>query len=166
MRIASMPMYDILEVRKALDDYWAGLRRHLLREGISDLPETLEHGQHLRDLWGDPKLIFSQCCGYDIVKGYAGKLRPVATPHYGASGCKGYKYASVIVVSEKVEADDVLEMRGAVCVINGPESHSGMSSIRALPGGTPRGRTAALERRWPTTLLRVRRRWRSPGRRM
>jgi ABC-type phosphate/phosphonate transport system substrate-binding protein len=132
MRIASMPMYDILEVRKALDDYWAGLRRHLLREGISDLPETLEHGRHLRDLWGDPKLIFSQCCGYDIVKGYAGKLRPVATPHYGAPGCKGYKYASVIVVSEKVEADDVLEMRGAVCVINGPESHSGMSSIRAL----------------------------------
>ncbi|MDD9983028.1 MAG: hypothetical protein OXU81_17015 [Gammaproteobacteria bacterium] len=31
-------------------------------------------------------LFFSQCCGYDLVNRYAGKLQPLATPHYGAEG--------------------------------------------------------------------------------
>ena len=39
-------------------------------------------------------LFFSQCCGYDLVNRYAGKLQPLATPHYGAEGCEGSKYAN------------------------------------------------------------------------
>ena len=132
MSVASMPMYDMPEVRKALDSLWAGLARHLTREGLPDVPAKLTHGRALRTFWNDPGLIISQCCGYDVVYRYAGKLKPVATPHYGARGCRGPKYASVVVVAEDCAATDVLRMRGAVCVINGPESHSGMNSLRAL----------------------------------
>ena len=74
----------------------------------------------------------SQCCGYDIVNRYAGRLQPIATPHFGAAECLGCDYASVVVVAEQSEATDVLDMRGATCVINGPESHSGMNALRGL----------------------------------
>ena len=58
--------------------------------------------------------------------------RPIVTPHYGAPDCEGCHYSSVVVVTEDSEASDVLKMRGAVCVINGTESHSGMNALRAL----------------------------------
>ena len=132
MSVASMPMYDIPEVRAALDSLWHGLAANLRREGLRDVPKGLVHGRRLNQLWNDPDLWFSQCCGYDLVNGYADRLIPIATPRYGAPECDGYDYASVIVVGEDNEADDVLDMRGAVCVINGPNSHSGMNALRAL----------------------------------
>ncbi len=132
MSVASMPMYDMPELRKALHSLWRGFAANARREGLGDVPGELTHGRHLDRLWRDPDLWFSQCCGYDLVNGYAGRLVPIATPRYGAPECEGCDYASVIVVDEDNKADDVLEMRGAVCVINGPDSHSGMNALRAL----------------------------------
>ncbi len=132
MPVASMPMYDMPEVQGSLDSLWAGMVRHLKREGLSETPDHIQHGRNLADLWNDPDLWFSQCCGYDIVRRYAGKLWPVATPHYGAPECKGCDYASNVVVAEDREANDVLEMFGAVCVVNGFESHSGSNALKAL----------------------------------
>lgn len=132
MSIASMPMYDMPEVRAALDSLWRGFAANFRREGLNGVPQELVHGRPLNQLWDDPALWFSQCCGYDLVNGHAGRLVPIATPRYGAPECEGCDYASVIVVREDHEAEDVLDMRGAVCVINGPESHSGMNAMRAL----------------------------------
>ena len=132
MRHASMPMYDMPEVRAALDALWDGLARNLRREGVADVPDTLLHDRPLAALWADPDLLFSQCCGYDIVNRCAGTLRPIATPHYDAPECDGGDYASVIVVAEDVAATDISDMRGAVCAVNGFESHSGMNALRAL----------------------------------
>ena len=132
MNAASMPMYDMPEVRRALDDLWCGLSHGMRREGLANVPDRLLHGVDVNVLWGDPMLFFSQCCGYDLVNRYAGKLQPLATPHFGADGCEGASYASVVVVAEDVPATDVLHMCGAVCVINGTESHSGMNALRAL----------------------------------
>ena len=132
MRVASMPMYDMPETCAALDSLWAGLARYLRAEGVGEVPETIVHGRSLNDLWGDPRLLFGQACGYDVVNRYAGTLWPVATPHYAAPGCDGAKYVSIIVVGERCDATDIAGMRGAVCAINGPESHSGMNALRAL----------------------------------
>ena len=132
MSVASFPMYNLPEVRLALDGLWKGMARNFRREGIAEVPDELVHGRAVRKLWNDPNLFISQCCGYDLVNRYADKLTPLAVPRYGVAECRGYLYASAIVVREDCPADDVLKMRGAVCVINGPESHSGMSSLRAL----------------------------------
>ena len=139
MAVASMPMYDLPEVRSSLDSLWAGFVRHLKRQGLNNIPEKIVHGKNLTDLWNDPELWFSQCCGYDIVRGFASKLRPIATPHYGASGCRDADYASTIVVSENCKSDDVLDMFGAICVVNGFESHSGANSLKALVAPKNRG---------------------------
>ena len=125
-------MYDLPEVRTALDSLWKGFASNFRREGITDVPDNIVHDRSLAEFWTDPDLWFSQCCGYDIVNRYAGKLQPIATPHFAAPECEGRDYASVIVVAEDCQATDVLEMRGVVCVVNGLESHSGMSALRAL----------------------------------
>ncbi len=132
MHVASMPMYDMPEVLPALDTLWAGLARHLEGEGIAEVPPALVHDRAVAELWNDPALLFSQCCGFDLVNRYAGRLQPIAVPHYDVPGCEASDYASMVVVTEDSPASDVLQMRGTVCVINGPESHSGMGALRAL----------------------------------
>jgi ABC-type phosphate/phosphonate transport system substrate-binding protein len=141
MGVASMPMYDLPEVRPALAVLWTGLARNLRREGVSHVPEKLVHDRPLSELWGDPALLFSQCCGYDLVNLYADELIPIATPGFAAPECDGRDYASVIVVHEDCAENDILAMRGAICAINDPSSHSGMNALRALvaPAST-RGR--------------------------
>ncbi len=130
--IASLPMYNFPEIRSALDDFWSGLVVHLKREGVHDVPSRLTHGLPVNKLWNDPSLFFTQCCGYDVVNQYSSLLCPIAVPHFSASGCSGSEYSSLIVVRDDNTASDVLEMKDAIAVINGPESHSGMSALRHL----------------------------------
>jgi ABC-type phosphate/phosphonate transport system substrate-binding protein len=66
------------------------------------------------------------------VNACAGELRPLATPCYLAPGCAGPTYRSIVVVTEDSTAAGVSDLRGGVCAINGRDSHSGMSALRAL----------------------------------
>ena len=129
---ASLPMYDFPEVRAALGVLWKNVARRLEWEGVQGVPAALEHGRALHDLWTDPKLLLSQCCGYDIVNRYAGKLVPLATPRYTAPGCQACYYASVILVADDSQASELEHLRDSVCVVNGFESHSGANALRAL----------------------------------
>jgi len=63
------------------------------------------------------------------------QLLPIATPEYAAPGCLGGTYSSMVVVADDCPFDDAREMRDAVAVINGAESHSGMSALRHLVSG-------------------------------
>ena len=132
MAKASLPMYDLPELQAAHDEFWSVLARDLRRNGIKSVPDRLSHGQPVRKLWNDPDLLISQCCGYDITNRYRDKLRPVATPIFSAFGCLGENYCSVVVAAADCPFKDIKEMAGTVAVINGPESHSGMSSLRHL----------------------------------
>ena len=125
-------MYDLPEVRPAVVALWSGLARHLARAGIAEVPAALACEPPVAALWRRPDLLFSQCCGYDLVNEYAGALRPLATPCYLAPGCAGPSYRSIVVVAEDRPAGSLEDLRGAVCVINGWNSHSGMSALRAL----------------------------------
>jgi ABC-type phosphate/phosphonate transport system substrate-binding protein len=132
MSAASLPMYDLPEVRAAQDALWAGLARHLAREGIADVPAALACEEQAAALWRRPDLLLSQCCGYDLVNGQAGALRPLATPCYDAPGCAGPSYRSLVVAAEESPAGNLEDLRGGVCAINGWGSHSGMSALRTL----------------------------------
>jgi len=135
MRTASLPMYDLPEVRAATAEFWASLAGNLRRHGLADVPDKLVHDRPVSDLWSDPDLLISQCCGSDVVHSYSSRLLPVATPEYAAPGCLGGTYSSMVVVADDCPFDDVHDMRGAVAVINGAESHSGMSALRHLVSG-------------------------------
>ena len=132
MRTASLPMYDLPEIRAATVAFWASMAGNLRRQGIAGVPDKLTHDRPVFDLWSDPGLLISQCCGFDVMHRYKSRLQPIATPEFAAPGCQGGNYSSMVVVADDCPIDDVRDMRGAVAVINGSESHSGMSSLRHL----------------------------------
>lgn len=139
MSLASLPMYDLVEVRHAHAALWAGIAGHLRRAGLAGVPEVLSIERPAGEVWSDPALVFSQCCGADLVGAFAGTLAPVATPCYRAPGCTGARYTSIVVVAEASPARRIEDLRGKVAAINGPHSHSGASALRALVAPVSRG---------------------------
>ena len=129
---ASFPMYDFEEVRGAHEALWSAVARKLERAGVEGVPAALDQSRDLHELWTDPGLLLSQCCGADLVGRYAGALALVATPLYQAPGCDGCDYSSVVLVAENSPATELSDLRDAVCVVNSRESHSGANALRAL----------------------------------
>jgi ABC-type phosphate/phosphonate transport system substrate-binding protein len=120
---ASLPMYDLPEIREATDAWWRGLSRHI---GIAG---ELDHCSDRLVLWRDPELAFSQTCGYPLTHEFRGKLRLLATPHYDAEGCAGPLYCSLVFARRKAELS---ELRGGVAAFNSPDSMSGMLALKLV----------------------------------
>jgi ABC-type phosphate/phosphonate transport system substrate-binding protein len=132
MTIAGLPWYHLPETEEAQDMFWAGLARHLRRQGVRHLPGRLTRGVSVQALLADPRLVFGQCCGYDLVYGFSATLGYLATPRYSAPGCGIGTYSSLILVREDVGVDDISALRGRVAVINGFNSHSGTNALRSV----------------------------------
>jgi len=133
MRLASLPMYDLEEARPVTDALWQALRQAFLREGLSDVPEALTRSAPVIGQWGSQDLAFSQCCGYDLLFGFASALQPLAMLRYAAAtGCVSYDYRSSIIVRDETPAGGIEDLRGTVCAINGFNSYSGAGTLRPL----------------------------------
>ena len=130
MAVASLPMYDLPELRAATDDWWSGLARAFARAGIDEVPAALSRGGKMDATWRRADLLFSQTCGYPLTHGLAGVLVPVATPAYDAPGCDGARYASCIVVRADDPAEDLAALAGRRCAINSRASQSGYNALR------------------------------------
>ncbi len=130
MKLAGLTMYDHGPVRAATDAWWAGLARACVREGIADVPIELWRGGAREDLWRAPNLLLSQTCGYPLLKHFTADLKLLATPVYGARGCDGPNYRSLIVVGADNPARTLEDLRGGICAINDWDSQSGMNVLR------------------------------------
>lgn len=128
---ASLPMYDLPEVRAATDAWWCGLARAFGRAGLHGAPDHLTRGAGARRLWRARDLLFSQTCGYPLTHGLAGAVRVIATPAYTAAGCDGPNYCSVFVGRRDDSRTKIADFRGAVAAVNGRDSQSGYSALRA-----------------------------------
>ena len=123
--IASLPMYDWPEVRESTDAWWAGIARHLGTHAT--LRRGGEHAAH----WQNRDLLFSQTCGYPFTHEFRGKLKLVATPHYGVDGCRGPNYRSMVFARENQPLES---FRGATAAVNNPDSMSGMLALQLAFG--------------------------------
>lgn len=132
MRIACLPWYELPETQAAQDSLWSVLAQHLRRLGVDDVPESLTRGLPVPGVLADPRLLIGQCCGYDLIYGFASSVELVATPRYGAPGCDGANYRSFVLVRHDFKADGLDGLRGSVCVVNSFNSHSGTNALRAL----------------------------------
>jgi ABC-type phosphate/phosphonate transport system substrate-binding protein len=121
--LVSLPMYDGPEVRGATDAFWAGVARH------AGVVATLNRGSAYDVPWRDPKLLFSQTCGYPFTHEFKDLLHYVGTPHYMADGCDGAFYRSIVFAREKVP---LAELKGARPAINSRDSMSGYLAMRAV----------------------------------
>ena len=132
MSIASLPWYDLEEVRPATDALWAALARHLRAQGIEGVPAALDRETPYQAQWRSGRLLLSQACGYDVRIAYAGHLQLVATPCYHVEGAGDCMYSSLVVVREDSPYRELADLRGARCLINTGTSHSGMNILRAM----------------------------------
>jgi ABC-type phosphate/phosphonate transport system substrate-binding protein len=136
---ASLPWYDLVELRDSTDALWAALSRRLRREGFERVPARLDRGTPFERQWEAGDLLFGQACGYDVVLPHRDRLRIVATPRYSAAGCGSGTYRSRVVVRDGAGAGTLEELRGRACAINSPTSHSGWNGLRALVAPLHRG---------------------------
>jgi ABC-type phosphate/phosphonate transport system substrate-binding protein len=140
-RFATLPMYDFPDARAATDAWWAGLARHLSRQGVRDVPTGLLRGDDLLGQWQDGRLLLSQTCSYILTHYLRDHARPVAVPCYDAAGCAGPNYRSVIVVHEDHPGASLAAFRGGNAVYSRAYSHAGYNSFRGmiapLAGGRP-----------------------------
>jgi ABC-type phosphate/phosphonate transport system substrate-binding protein len=132
MSAASLPMYDLPELRDATDGWWRGLARAFAEAGIADVPAVLSRDHDYGAVWRDPGLLFSQTCGYPLMHELRGRVRLVATPCYSAPGCAGADYCSFVVVRRDSGFTDMASLWGARCAVNGLDSQSGYSALRVL----------------------------------
>jgi ABC-type phosphate/phosphonate transport system substrate-binding protein len=131
MNLASLPMYDLPELARATDAWWAGLARHLRREGVADVPDLLTRPRELKVHWLSPKLLMSQTCGYPLTHELRGQVQLVALPVYACEGCypDGF-YSSAIVVPASSNIHSMADCGRRRAVFNTPDSMSGLLALR------------------------------------
>ncbi len=140
MRYASLPMYGEQELHPAIEQWWAGIARHLRDRGIESVPDALTWPDDLYALWRSPDLLFGQTCGHPLVHTLSRSLTIVATPHYDAPGCDGPHYRSLILVREDTAARSVGELREKSLAVSSTDSYSGYHVWRRILSGS-RGAT-------------------------
>ena len=138
--IASLPMYDLPEIRPATDAFWRALSAALRRRGI-EAPEALTRDDADFDAgWSAPNLLLSQTCGLPLVTGLERHVVVVATPAYSAPGCDGAYHRAAMIVQVSSSAASLADLKGGRCAVNSLGSNTGMNLLRAEVAAVAEGR--------------------------
>jgi ABC-type phosphate/phosphonate transport system substrate-binding protein len=129
--IAALPMYDFPALRQAHAQLWSAVADRLEQRLVPDVPRHLTWELAHRETWTHPGLLFGQACEYPVAKSHRRELQVVATPSYRAPGCAPGTYCSAILVRVADWAFTLDDLRERVCVVNEPDSNSGMNLLRA-----------------------------------
>ena len=78
--LASLPWYDLEEIRWATDRLWRELSSFLRDEGLRGVPRQLNRVVHYEQQWRSSRFVFGQACGYDLRIAHADRLKTIATP--------------------------------------------------------------------------------------
>lgn len=127
---ASLPMYNLPEMRPDNARFWEALRGLLIEAGVEDAPESLifERGPVPPRL--EPEMLFSQTCGYPLETVFKGQAIRLGLPVYDAPGCAGAAHRAFFVVRGDSPAQGLDDLRGGVFLLNSPVSNSGMNLPR------------------------------------
>jgi ABC-type phosphate/phosphonate transport system substrate-binding protein len=138
---ASLPMYNLPEMRAANARFWEALRGLLIEGGLGDVPDTLTVERRPVPERLEPELLFSQTCGYPLETVFKGQAIRLGTPVYDAPGCDGPTHRAFFLVPADSPAQSLAELQGGVFLLNSPVSNSGMNLPRRvlaeIAGGRP-----------------------------
>ena len=135
--IASLGMYDRVEVQPANDHLWALIRDGLRAAGLA-APDHLTRGPDAYwPAWGSHDLVLSQTCGFPYRAKLHGKVALIGTPDFGVQACAPGYYRSVFVAAKSDPRRDVMQFDGARLAFNEDLSQSGWAALQnfALPRG-------------------------------
>lgn len=138
---ASLPMYNLPEMRPQNAAVWQALRGLLAEAGVTDLPEGLLFERPPVPERIGSEVVFSQTCGYPLETIYRGQAIRLAAPCYAARGCDGPTHCGLFIVPAASKAQTVEELKGGTFLLNSRHSNSGMNLPRRrlaeLAGGKP-----------------------------
>jgi ABC-type phosphate/phosphonate transport system substrate-binding protein len=127
---ASLPMYNLPEMRAANARLWEALRGLLAEAGVTDLPDGLIFERPPVPERIGPEVLFSQTCGYPLETIFRGQAVRLGTPCYDAPGCDGPTHCGLFVVPVGSPAQDLRDLRGGVFWLNNRHSNSGLNLPR------------------------------------
>lgn len=159
MPMASLPMYNLPEMRAANARFWEALRGLLLEAGLADLPEGLQFERGpVPDRIG-AEVVFTQTCGYPLETVFAGQAVRLGAPCYDAPGCDGPSHRAFFIVRSESPAQVLEDLRGGVYLLNSPVSNSGMNlprrALAEIAGGMPLFRAVIETGGHPASLDRL-----------
>ena len=126
---ASLPMYNLPEMREVNGELWAALRSLLAEAGLaSPAGLSFERPPVPERIGGE--VLFSQTCGYPLETIFRGQAIRLGTPCYDAEGCEGPTHCGVFVVPADSRAGDLRDLAGGVFLLNSRHSNSGMNLPR------------------------------------
>lgn len=126
--IASLGMYDRVEMQPANDRLWALIRDGMRAAGLA-APDHLTRGPEAYwPAWGAPDLVLSQTCGFPYRAKLHGKVALIGTPDFGVQGCAPGYYRSVFVTLKNDPRRDVMQYNGAGLAFNEDLSQSGWAA--------------------------------------
>jgi hypothetical protein len=130
-RFASLPMYDLPELRDPTDTLWRDIAGRLEVDGV---PAELGR-QHADDLlthhWRHPALLLTQACGWPVAALIIGEVAIVGAFTYRGISDRHARCACHLVV----RADDTdRPLQGRAVAVNGTDSLSGWICLVATVG--------------------------------
>jgi ABC-type phosphate/phosphonate transport system substrate-binding protein len=156
---ASLPMYNLPEMRPLNSAFWAALRGLLAEAGLADLPAGLRFERPPVPERIGPEVLFSQTCGYPLETVYRGQAIRLGAPCYDAEGCDGPTHCGLFVVPASSTARALTDLKDGVFLLNSRRSNSGMNLPRRrlaeLAGGRPFFRQVIETHSQPGNLDRI-----------
>jgi len=136
---ASLPMYNLPEMRFANAAVWAALRLEAARLGLTGLPPRLDDSRPAVPAALEDDLIFSQVCGYPLQTIFRGQAILLGVPSYSVAGCEGPTHVGVFVIHREAPFRTLADLAGCRFAFNSIHSNSGMNlprrAIAELAGG-------------------------------
>jgi ABC-type phosphate/phosphonate transport system substrate-binding protein len=141
MLTASLPMYNLPEMRPLNTAFWEALAEEVRRDGPRDLPSGLTFTRGPVPERIEPEVFFTQTCGYPLQNIYRGQYRLLGVPSYDAPGCRPARHCAFILVHKDSPYKTPEDLKGTVFALNSRHSNSGMNLPRLLfarlAGGKP-----------------------------
>jgi ABC-type phosphate/phosphonate transport system substrate-binding protein len=138
---ASLPMYNLPEMKAENAAFWAAMRLLLTGARVPDLPDALSFERKPVPERIEPAVLFSQTCGYPLETIFAGQAIQLGSPVYAAPGCDGPTHCGLFVVPADSPAQAITDLRGKIFLLNSRHSNSGMNlprrALADLAAGKP-----------------------------
>ena len=159
MLTASLPMYNLPEMRPQNAAFWDALAEELRREGRTELPAGLTFSGLPVPERIEKDVLFSQTCGYPLQTIYRGQYRLLGVPSYDAPGCRPARHCAFILVHKDSAFETPEDLKGTAFALNSRHSNSGMNLPRLLfarlAGGKSFFRSVVETGGHPSSIARV-----------
>jgi ABC-type phosphate/phosphonate transport system substrate-binding protein len=146
-------------MRAANATFWDAMRHELARQGVEDVPASLEFDRKPVPAEIERNILFTQVCGYPLQTIYKGQATLLGAPVYAAEHCEGPTHAGIFIVHRGSRFERLADLKGCRFVYNSHHSNSGMNlprrAIADIAGGAPFFGSIAETHNQPGNIERV-----------